>query len=150
MSSGYLRMLKYGEGAVEAYFINKDAVVSENISTPPQRSRQENKHHIWNSSKSRIYHMPCPTRSARLWLIRYCGWLPCARGLACRCPSSGKVICEVIQLVVHRDHRERVLAVSLLRKLKRDDHNVYGIASSHPATCLVPARAFMKLSGPTV
>lgn len=61
---------------------------------------------------------------------------------ACRWKYDDTVICWVTQLVVHRDHRERGLAVSLLRELRRDDDSVYGIASSHPAACLAAARAF--------
>jgi len=61
---------------------------------------------------------------------------------ACRWKLDDKVICWVTQLVVHRDYRERGLAVSLLRELQRDDDDVYGIASSHPAASSAAARAF--------
>ena len=61
---------------------------------------------------------------------------------ACRWKYNGKVICWITQLVVDRNHRERGLAVSLLRELRRDIDDIYGIASSHPAACLAAARAY--------
>jgi hypothetical protein len=54
----------------------------------------------------------------------------------------GKIVCWVTQLVVHRDFRERGLAVGLLNQLRQDGDNVYGLMSSHPAACLAAAKAF--------
>jgi hypothetical protein len=44
-------------------------------------------------------------------------------------------------LVVHRDYRERGLAVGLLNELK-DNDDIYGLVSSHPAACVAAARVF--------
>ena len=51
-------------------------------------------------------------------------------------------VCWVTQLVVHSDFRERGLAFGLLNYLRQDDDAIYGIMSSHPATCLAAAKAF--------
>lgn len=61
---------------------------------------------------------------------------------ACRWAVNGKIVCWVTQLVVHRDYRERGLAVGLLNELKQDGDDVYGVMSSHPAACLAAAKAF--------
>lgn len=56
--------------------------------------------------------------------------------------ASGKTICWVTQLVVNRNYRERGLASSLLASLRRDDDDMYGIISSHPAALLAFTKAF--------
>ncbi|KAF2191260.1 hypothetical protein K469DRAFT_720250 [Zopfia rhizophila CBS 207.26] len=61
---------------------------------------------------------------------------------ACRWNLNGKTVCWITQLVVHRDYRERGLAVGLLNELKQDGDDVYGVISSHPAACLAAAKAF--------
>ena len=61
---------------------------------------------------------------------------------ACRWKVNDKTVCWITQLVVHADFRERGVAVSLLNCLRRDDDDIYGIMSSHPAACLAAAKAF--------
>ncbi|KAK5219317.1 hypothetical protein LTR47_011546 [Exophiala xenobiotica] len=61
---------------------------------------------------------------------------------ACRWRVKDKIVCWITQLVVHGDYRERGLAVGLLNCLRRDDDNIYGLMSSHPAACLAAAKAF--------
>jgi hypothetical protein len=61
---------------------------------------------------------------------------------ACRWTYNGKTVCWVTQLVVHRDFRERGIAVSLLNQMRQDDDELYGLMSSHPAACLAAAKAF--------
>ena len=62
---------------------------------------------------------------------------------ACRWQCKDKkTICWVTQLVVHSLYRRRGLATHLLRALKEVHDDYYGIASSHPATCLAAATAF--------
>lgn len=61
---------------------------------------------------------------------------------ACRWKVKDKTVCWITQLVVHGDYRERGLAVGLLNCLRRDDDNIYGLMSSHPAACLAAAKAF--------
>ncbi|PGH13075.1 hypothetical protein AJ79_03912 [Helicocarpus griseus UAMH5409] len=61
---------------------------------------------------------------------------------ACRWKCAGKRICWITQLVVDKAYRERGLAINLLRSLRSDADDVYGIASSHPAACLAAAGAF--------
>lgn len=61
---------------------------------------------------------------------------------ACRWACKGKIVCWITQLVIHREFRERGLAVGLLSLLRRNDDMYYGIASSHPAACLAAAKAF--------
>lgn len=61
---------------------------------------------------------------------------------ACRWTSNGKTICWITQLVVHRDFRERGLAVGLLNQLRQDSDDIYSLMSSHPAACLAAAKAF--------
>ncbi len=51
-------------------------------------------------------------------------------------------MCWVTQLVVHRDYRERGLAVGLLNELRQDGDDMYALMSSHPAACLAAAKAF--------
>lgn len=51
-------------------------------------------------------------------------------------------MCWVTQLVVHSDFRDHGLAAGLLNQLGQDNDAVYGIMSSHPATCLAAAKAF--------
>lgn len=61
---------------------------------------------------------------------------------ACRWKVKDKSVCWITQLVVHGDFRERGVAVSLLNCLRRDDDDIFGIMSSHPAACLAAAKAF--------
>ncbi|TFK75533.1 hypothetical protein BDN72DRAFT_831793 [Pluteus cervinus] len=61
---------------------------------------------------------------------------------ACRWECDGKNLCWVTQLVVHKDYRERGLATILLRSLRTDVDDIYGIMSSHPAACLAAAKSF--------
>ncbi|KIX03760.1 uncharacterized protein Z518_07313 [Rhinocladiella mackenziei CBS 650.93] len=61
---------------------------------------------------------------------------------ACRWNYNGKTVCWVTQLVVHRDFRERGIAVSLLIQIRQDEDEIYGLMSSHPAACLAAAKAF--------
>ncbi|EGX95298.1 hypothetical protein CCM_03570 [Cordyceps militaris CM01] len=55
---------------------------------------------------------------------------------------AGKTVCWVTQLVVKKEYRERGLAGGLLRALRVDTDDIYGIMSSHPAACLAAAAAF--------
>ncbi|KAM3514593.1 hypothetical protein MY11210_001828 [Beauveria gryllotalpidicola] len=61
---------------------------------------------------------------------------------SCRWNHAGKTVCWVTQLVVRKEYRERGLAGGLLRALKGDNDDMYGIMSSHPAACLAAAAAF--------
>lgn len=61
---------------------------------------------------------------------------------ACRWRYDDKNICWVTQLVVSRDHRERGLASGLLKFLRMEVDDIYGILSSHPAACLAAASSF--------
>ncbi|OKL55297.1 hypothetical protein UA08_09425 [Talaromyces atroroseus] len=61
---------------------------------------------------------------------------------SCRWTWKDLSICWITQLVVHRDYRERGLAVGLLNQLRQDDDDFYGIMSSHPAACLAAAKVF--------
>ncbi|KAI9885210.1 MAG: hypothetical protein M1823_002982 [Watsoniomyces obsoletus] len=58
-------------------------------------------------------------------------------------------ICWITQLVVHREYRERGIATGMLRSVKKDDDEAYGIASSHPAACKAASRALSCESNPT-
>ncbi|KAM3454224.1 hypothetical protein MY1884_004156 [Beauveria asiatica] len=60
----------------------------------------------------------------------------------CRWNHAGKTVCWVTQLVVSKEYRERGLAGGLLRALKEDNDDIFGIMSSHPAACLAAAAAF--------
>ena len=57
--------------------------------------------------------------------------------------EDGRMVCWVTQLVVKEGYRERGLATGLLRHLSEGSDDVYGIMSSHPATCLAAISAFM-------
>ena len=61
---------------------------------------------------------------------------------ACRWMANNKTVCWVTQLVVDRNYRERGLATGLLSELRRNDIDLYGLMSSHPAACLAAAKAF--------
>ncbi|KAI7910167.1 hypothetical protein M0657_011491 [Pyricularia oryzae] len=61
---------------------------------------------------------------------------------ACRWKVNDKQVCWVTQLVVNRDHRNRGLASTLLRSLRTDKDDLYGIMSSHPAAITAAAKAF--------
>lgn len=61
---------------------------------------------------------------------------------ACRWKFNNKQVCWVTQLVVSRDHRNMGLASSLLRSLRTDVDDLYGIMSSHPAAVTATAKAF--------
>ncbi|KAF3063906.1 hypothetical protein GL218_02569 [Daldinia childiae] len=60
----------------------------------------------------------------------------------CRWSYNGMTVCWITQLVVVEEYRERGLATGLLRAMREDTDDVYGIASSHPAACLAAAKAF--------
>ncbi|KAG9251094.1 uncharacterized protein F5Z01DRAFT_332088 [Emericellopsis atlantica] len=61
---------------------------------------------------------------------------------ACLWRSGDVNICWITQLVVGKQYRQRGLAVGLLRLLRDDSIDRYGIMSSHPAACLAAANAF--------
>lgn len=61
---------------------------------------------------------------------------------ACRWSYQNKSVVWVTQLVVHRDFRERGLAVGLLNELREEQDDIYGVISSHVASCLATAKAF--------
>ncbi|KAL1962421.1 hypothetical protein VTN77DRAFT_9692 [Rasamsonia byssochlamydoides] len=61
---------------------------------------------------------------------------------ACRWKYENRTVCWITQLVVHRNYRERGLAVGLLNELKESEDDVYGLMSSHPAACIAAARVF--------
>lgn len=63
-------------------------------------------------------------------------------GFACRWNVDGKTVCWITQLVIHREYRERGLAVGLMDCLRRDGDSICGIMSSHPAACLAVAKGF--------
>lgn len=58
---------------------------------------------------------------------------------ACRWRQGEKNICWVTQLVVDKEYRERGLASGLLRSLRLDADDIYGVMSSHAAACLAAA-----------
>ncbi|KFG78567.1 hypothetical protein MANI_002995 [Metarhizium anisopliae] len=60
----------------------------------------------------------------------------------CRWACAGKKICWITQLVIGKHHREQGLATCLLTSLRKDEDDVFGIMSSHPAACLTAAKAF--------
>lgn len=62
--------------------------------------------------------------------------------LACRWQVGEKTVCWVTQLVVNKQYRERGLAQGLLRSLKMDSDDIFGIMTSHPAACLAAAKSF--------
>ncbi|KAK7426510.1 hypothetical protein QQZ08_006968 [Neonectria magnoliae] len=55
---------------------------------------------------------------------------------------TGKRVCWVTQLVVHRDHRGKGIASILLRMTMAESDDVYGIMSSHPYACMATAIMF--------
>ena len=61
---------------------------------------------------------------------------------ACRWKYNSRNVCWVTQLVVSKDYRERGLAGGLLKLLRADSDDIYGIMSSHPAACLAAATSF--------
>lgn len=60
----------------------------------------------------------------------------------CRWKSRDNVVCWVTQLVVGKDYREQGLATGLLRSLREDKDDIYGIMSSHPGACLAAGKSF--------
>lgn len=60
----------------------------------------------------------------------------------CRWACAGKQICWITQLVIGKHYREQGLATCLLTSLRKDEDDVFGIMSSHPAACLTAAKAF--------
>ena len=69
---------------------------------------------------------------------------------ACYWRCDHRSVCWITQLVVHRDYRERGLATGMLRELKRDRCDVYGVMSSHPAACLALAKTFPGAEPPSI
>lgn len=51
-------------------------------------------------------------------------------------------VCWVTQLVVDKRFRRQGLATGVLKALRRNTDDVYGIVSSHPAACMAAAKAF--------
>jgi hypothetical protein len=60
----------------------------------------------------------------------------------CRWNYNDSNVCWITQLVVHKGYRERGLAGGILRSLRADSDDIYGIMSSHPAACLATASSF--------
>lgn len=92
-------------------------------------------------SKERLRKEYLPTGISAYVRVSVNGHLA-GNAFACRWSVRGRTICWVTQLVVHRDYRERGLAVGLLNEIKQDGDDVYGIMSSHPAACLAASRAY--------
>ncbi|KAK3346349.1 hypothetical protein B0T25DRAFT_592588 [Lasiosphaeria hispida] len=69
---------------------------------------------------------------------------------ACRWAYQGRQVCWVTQLVVHHEFRERRVATRLLEKLRKNDDEIFGIMSSHPAACIAISKACAELSFPNV
>src|SRR4051812_13019826 len=61
---------------------------------------------------------------------------------ACHWAYNVRSLCWITQLVVHRDYRERGLAIGLLNELRQDGDDVYGPMSSHLTACLAAAKVF--------
>ena len=59
----------------------------------------------------------------------------------CRWKYNGRNVCWITQLVVDKAYRERGLASSLMRSLRLETDDMYGIMSSHPAACLAAAKS---------
>ncbi|KAK0723237.1 hypothetical protein B0T26DRAFT_772653 [Lasiosphaeria miniovina] len=60
----------------------------------------------------------------------------------CRWKYQDSIICWVTQLIVHKEYRDHGLATSLLRSLRLDTDDIYGLMSSHPHACLAAAKSF--------
>ncbi|KAI0554106.1 hypothetical protein F4679DRAFT_527144 [Xylaria curta] len=67
---------------------------------------------------------------------------PAGHAFACRWGCDGMTVCWVTQLVVVKGYREQGLATGLLRALREDTDDIFGIASSQPAACLAAVKAF--------
>ncbi|OAA68081.1 Acyl-CoA N-acyltransferase [Niveomyces insectorum RCEF 264] len=68
----------------------------------------------------------------------------------CRWMYNGQQVCWVTQLVVHRDYRERRLATRLLEKLRKNEDEIFGIMSSHPAACMALSNACTNIALPSI
>ncbi|MCJ1257951.1 hypothetical protein MMC24_005779 [Lignoscripta atroalba] len=55
---------------------------------------------------------------------------------------SGLSSTVILPEMFHRDYRERRLATGLLTELREDNDDIYGIMSSHAASCLATANVF--------
>lgn len=123
--TGSQRMPKQGE-------LRKDR--SSRVSNHQDRKSRE--------AEQRSSTGPIPTRRCRLLLRKsHNRGSPGRECVACRWNVKDKTVCWITQLVVHGDYRERGLASSLLNCLRRDDDDIYGLMSSHPAACLAAAKA---------
>ncbi|KFX96048.1 hypothetical protein O988_05518 [Pseudogymnoascus sp. VKM F-3808] len=60
----------------------------------------------------------------------------------CRWKCRDNIVCWVTQLVVGKAYREQGLATGLLRSLREDRDDIYGIMSSHPGACLAAGKSF--------
>ena len=72
-----------------------------------------------------------------------CRWRSSPRASSsCTDMEAGRNVCWVTQLVVHDRFRGISIATAMLEKLRRQDDEIVGIASTCPAACMAAASAF--------
>lgn len=97
----------------------------------------------------REQYLPDPTTESYYVRVTVDGNLA-GNAFCCRWKYNGQSVCWVTQLVVDRNYRERGLASGLLRALRSEADDIYGIMSSHPLACLAAASSFgSKYNFPT-
>ncbi|OAX84477.1 hypothetical protein ACJ72_01148 [Emergomyces africanus] len=114
---------------------------SENYGTWGEHSRNPGKPVKLGARRLREEYLPHPTSESYYVRVTVDGDLA-GNAFYRRWRYNGQGVCWVTQLVVDRKYRERGLASGLLRALRSDADDIFGIMSSHPVACLAAASSF--------
>ncbi|CAJ2508386.1 Uu.00g134120.m01.CDS01 [Anthostomella pinea] len=129
-----------GSHVTDAMLVEAAKLFSENYGIWGERSHQPGKHVMLSAPRLRSQYLPSTAATSYVRVV-VDGTLA-GNVFACRWEYKGKTVCWVTQLVVDKEYRERGLASGLLRSLRLNVDDVYGIMSSHPAACLAAAACF--------
>ncbi|KAJ5611996.1 hypothetical protein N7510_005190 [Penicillium lagena] len=132
-----------GEQVTDDMLVKAAELFNENYGVWGKCSNKAGKPVKLSVRRLRQQYLPPTTDEARSFYIRVTinGNLV-GNAFACRWKCKGSTVCWITQLVVDKDHRDKGLASGLLRTLREDFDDIYGVMSSHPAACLAAARSF--------
>ncbi|KAI0403465.1 hypothetical protein F4802DRAFT_290549 [Xylaria palmicola] len=106
--------------------------------------------HRVRMSASRLREQCLPAGAQCLYVSVIVDGVLAGNAFGCRWTYNHKQVCWVAQLVVHSDYRERRLATRLLEKLRKDEDEIFGIMSSHPAACMALSKACTNVALPSI
>ncbi|EEH39368.2 hypothetical protein PAAG_08637 [Paracoccidioides lutzii Pb01] len=130
-----------GDRVTDAMLNEAAKIFNENYGTWGKNSQSPGKPVKLSARRLREQYLPYPAGRSYYIRVTVNGNLA-GNAFACRWKHNGKTVCWITQLVVDRSYRERGLASGLLREIRSNEDDIYGIMSSHPVACLAAASSF--------